>query len=199
MGKRGTLGALALTMALGAAWAASPRDTSPTYAYATYKEERGPLVVIVDGLPASFREREPYIPVAVAVGVRAYAPRLLLTPESFVLVDPSGRAYPAAPHREVLERYPLILYDERWIAGRPVVAQKFALATRRESRFYPSGSDRRVERVFLQGYDWFRDVIYFPRPPAGLGGVLTLRVAGGGVEPPLEVRFRVPLPGVAVR
>jgi hypothetical protein len=35
-------------------------------------------------------------------------------------------------------------------------------------------------------------VVYFPRPIAGLGGVMALEVAGGGIESPIYVKFRVP-------
>jgi hypothetical protein len=48
----------------------------------------------------------------------------------------------------------------------------------------------RIARVELGPYSWFQDVVYFPRPPAGLGGVLTLAVAVEGGDP-IEVRFVV--------
>ena len=109
------------------------------------------------------------------------------------------RSYAAASYREVVEGYPKLLFDDSYVAGRPITSQQFVLSRRLPSNFYPPGTGRRVERVHLDAYTWFRDVLYFPHPESGLGGVLTLRLFGGGIEPPMEVRFRIPLPGIKIR
>ena len=42
--------------------------------------------------------------------------------------------------------------------------------------------------MLLPPFTWFTDVLFFPRPPAGLGGVMTLSVAVGE-DAPIELRF----------
>ncbi len=62
-----------------------------------------------------------------------------------------------------------------------------------ESRLYGdrNGVGLVQDRVNPSPSTWFRNVVYFPRPPAGLEGVLALRLEGGGLEAPIEVRCRV--------
>jgi hypothetical protein len=60
---------------------------------------------------------------------------------------------------------------------------------RMSSNFYPpTGGGTRISRVELAPFSWFQDVVYFPRPPAGLGGVMTLTVAVGNGDP-VELKF----------
>jgi hypothetical protein len=153
----------------------------------------------VDSLSASFHDADRFIPIPVAVGVEGYDGAVTVSPETFSLVDQSGQRYPAASHREVVEEHPKILFDRRLTRSRPVTAQQFVMSRRLPSRFYTSGAERRIPTVHLDAYTWFRDVIYFPRPDSGLGGVLTLRLSGGGIDPPIDVRFRIPLPGIPIR
>lgn len=173
-------------------------ETSKTFAYATYKEMRGPVTILVDTLPASFRDDQPYVPFPVAIGVQGYGKQYTISPEIFTLIDQTGVTYAAASHLEVREAYPKLLFDRGLTVGRPVTAQQFELSRQLPSSFYPVTGPR-IDRVHLDGYTWFRDVIYFPRPRAGLGGVMTFRMYGGGFDSPLDVRVRVPLPGVKVR
>jgi len=177
---------------------ASPK-TSETYAYATFWEKRDDMTVLVDTLTPSFRDDQPFIPIPVAIGFQAYGEEYTFTRESFFLIDGSGTLYGAASYDEVVDGYPLLLFD-RFFARGPVVAQEFQLSRRVPSDFYPpKGNGGRIDRVHLSAYSWFSDVIYFPRPQAGLDGVLTLRVSGGGVDPPIDVRVRIPLPGKPIR
>jgi hypothetical protein len=193
--------ALALvTMALLAAplSGGSPKP-SETFAYATYWEKRNDISVLVDTLTPSFRDDQPFIPIPVAIGFQAYGEELTITRESFFLIDKSGTLYGAASYEEVVGGYPALLFD-RFFARGPVVAQEFNLSRRIPSDFYPpKGDGKRIDRIHLSAYSWFADVIYFPRPEAGLEGVLTLRVSGGGIDPPIDVRFKVPLPGKPIR
>jgi hypothetical protein len=173
---------------------------SDTYAYATYWEKRDDITVLLDSLTASFRGDQPFIPIPVAIGFQAYGEEYTITRESFYLIDHSGTLYGAASYEEVAEGYPPLLFDRGFSRGRPVTAQEFVVSRRVASDFYPpKGLGRRIDRVHLSAYSWLRDVIYFPRPQAGLEGVLTLRVSGGGIDPPIDVRFKVPLRGVPIR
>jgi len=177
----------------------SPKP-SDTYAYATYWEKRDDVTVLVDTLTASFRDDEAFIPIPVAIGYQAYGKEYTFSRESFYLIDESGTLYGAASYEEVAEGYAPLLYDRRFSRGRPVTAQEFVVSRRVPSDFYPpKGDGSRIDRVHLSAYSWLRDVIYFPRPQAGLEGVLTLRVSGGGIDPPIDIRFKVPLPGIPIR
>jgi hypothetical protein len=189
-----TLALLAAPLATGG----SPKP-SETFAYATYWEKRDDITVLVDTLTPSFRDDQPFIPIPVAIGFQAYGEEITITRESFFLIDKSGTLYGAASYAEVVDGYPALLFD-RFFARGPVVAQEFSLSRRIPSDFYPpKGDGRRIDRIHLSAYSWFSDVIYFPRPRAGLEGVLTLRVSGGGIDPPIDVRFKVPLPGRPIR
>ncbi len=184
--------ALCLCVAAGAAWAATVR-TSERFSFSTYRERVGPLTVLVDGYVASLHEEDPYVPVPVAIGWSGKG-ALHFTPESFALVDGSGRAYPAASYQEILRRYAKLTFDRSLVRQRPiVVGQQFTNYTFVPARFYP-GVDRgtRISRVELGRFAWFYDVLYFPTPEAGLEGVLTLRVSPAGIGEPAEVRFTVP-------
>jgi hypothetical protein len=95
---------------------------------------------------------------------------------------------------EIRQNYDLAGFDRSIMRARPlVVGQQFSVSRALYSNFYPDGRRLGVvqERVHLNPFSWFQDVLYFPRPPAGLDGVLTLRMEGGGLERPVEVRFRV--------
>ena len=176
-----------------------PSDTSKSFAYATFKEQQGRITVLLDSLPASFRDDQAYIPIPVAIGLQGYGDGIIITPETFILVDQAGLAHPAASYGELVRGYSKLRFDGSLVQGRPVTSQQFVFCRLLPSSFYPPGPGRKVERVHLDAYTWIRDVIYFPRPDSGLGGVLALRLSGGGVDPPLEVRFRIPLRGVKIR
>jgi hypothetical protein len=173
---------------------------SDTYAYATYWEKRDDITVLLDSLTPSFRNDESFIPIPVAIGYQAYGKEYSFSRESFYLIDRSGKLYGAASYEEVADHYDPLTYDRAFSRGRPVTAQEFVFSRRVASDFYPpQAAGRRIDHVHLSAYSWFRDVIYFPRPEAGLEGVLTLRVSGGGIDPPIDVRFKVPLRGVPIR
>ena len=65
------------------------------------------------------------------------------------------------------------------ITDRPRIALNF---------YPPTGPGTRVPRVELPPFTWFSDVIYFPRPPKGVGGVMTLSIEVGGGDP-IEVKL----------
>lgn len=175
------------------------QGTSESFAYATWKAKRGSITVLVDSLSASFRDAEAYVPIPIAIGNDNYGGTITLSPEIFTLIDQTGTVYGAAAYEEVSRNYPQMLADEDLTAGRPVVSQQFELQTRIPSDFYPAVPSMRIDEVHLDAYTWMRDTLYFPRPESGLGGLMTLRLQGGGIEPPMEVKFRVPLKGVKIR
>ena len=171
-------------------WAADPR-TSDRFSYSTYKEETDSYVALVDGYPASLRANQAYVPVPIALGLRGGIPRLKLTTESFELIDARGNVYPLAGYGEVTSGYDMLTFDRSLVRTRPLVAGlKFATSHRVASRFFPApGRDVRIDHLELGPFTWFSDVLYFPKPDAGIGGVLTLRIKGQGLASPIEVRF----------
>ena len=176
------LGCLAATAATAA--------TSHRFGYSTFREDAGRLTVFVDGYPASVGPNGAYVPVPIAVALVRSGRSLTFTPESFTLVDAEGNAVPAAGFREINETYGRVGFDRSLIRMRPlVVSAAVGELHRVPSRFFPApGAGTRIARVHLAPQTWFEDVVYFPRPPAGLTGTLTLRVDVAGADP-VEVRF----------
>ncbi len=180
-----------VVLALGAT---SP-TTSEGYAYSTYRETGDRLTVLVDSYPASLHDQDAFIPLLVAVGLTGSGKSVLLTPESFKLVDRNGTIYEAASYDDIARNYPKRQFDLSLLRSHPmVVGQLFATSHRVAADFYPNLAERgiRIDRVELGPFTWFNTVLYFPRPKAGLDGVLALEVTTGGVESPVEVRFKIP-------
>jgi hypothetical protein len=173
--------------------AASDESTSEKYALTTYRERVSNVTVLVDSFPASMHDGGAFVPVTVAVGLVAGG-NVTVTPESFQLFDRSGNVYPAVSYGEILESYDRLAFDATLARRRPiVVGQQFVLSDKLQASFYPNiASGVRVDNIHLAPYTWFETVVYFPRPIAGLGGVMALEVAGGGIESPIYVKFRVP-------
>lgn len=179
----------ALVSATAAATAAPPR-TSERYAYSTYREQAGRVSVFVDGFPASQRTTEAYVPIPIAIAATKNGKAIEFLPESFTLVDSQGNAVPAAGYQELMRGYDKLVFDRSLTRMRPIVVGSYVFDLRPiAASFYPAPSSRtRIPRVELPSFTWFTDTLYFPKPPAGLGGVLTLRVAIPGADP-VEVRF----------
>jgi hypothetical protein len=167
--------------------------TSERYAFSTYREEAGRVTVFADGYPASMGGNTSFIPISVAIAMTKSGKSVAFAPESFALLDAEGHAYPAATYQELIKGYDKLKYDVSLISSRPIAVGTYITELRElEARFYPPrGSGTRTLRVELGPFTWFNDVLYFPRPPAGLGGVLTLRVAMPGADS-IAVRFEVP-------
>jgi hypothetical protein len=186
---------------LAAAIAGEPA-TSERYAYSTYREISGRITLLVDGYLAAFHDGGRYVSVEVVVGLSGPGRSVSVMPESFTLLDPSGRTYSPVPFGEILRGHSKQQFDAAVQRSHPiVVGDQFAMSLLLDGNFYPapSAKELRVDRVELAPYTWFRTLLYFPRPESGLDGVLTLRMGGGGIEPPMEVRFVAPrvLPGPA--
>ncbi len=170
--------------------AATPPKTSERYAFSTFREQSGRVSVFVDGYPASQRTADAYVPISIAVALTKNGKAIEFLPESFTLVDAKGNAVPAAGYQELTRDYDKIGFDRSLIRMRPIVVGSYVAELRpiAASFFPPGDSGTRTARVELASFTWFADTIYFPQPPAGLGGVLTLRVAISGGDP-VEVRF----------
>jgi hypothetical protein len=126
----------------------------------------------------------------VAVALMRNGTSVSFTPESFTLADAKGNRVPAAGFQEVKTGYPKLEFDRGLMRTWPIsVGETIATRPRIASNFYPpTGAGTRISRVQLAPFTWFTDVVYFPRPPAGLCGVMTLTVAMGDGAP-VEVAF----------
>ena len=178
-----------LTIPIFAVVLAAP-PTSQRSSPSTFREEADGLSVYVDGYPGFLGAKDAYVAVPVAMTLLRKGPSVAFTPESFMLVDAKGNRVPAATFDEVKNGFPKLGYERNVVRMLPiVVGLTLEDRPRIAANFYPAtGAEMRIPRVELAPYTWFTDVIYFPRPPAGLGGVMTLSVAvPGGV--PIDVRF----------
>jgi hypothetical protein len=166
--------------------------TSERSAFSTYREEAGNLTVFADGYPASMSGNAKYIPITVAIAMTKSGKGVVFNPESFTLIDASGHAYPAAGYDEMLRGYDKLSYDRSLVQTRPIEVGSYVADMRElEARFYPPvNGGTRTPSVELAPFSWFNAILYFPRPPAGLDGVLTLKVATAETAS-IDVRFEV--------
>jgi len=173
-----------LSIPVVAASLAAPQTSHRTN-NSTFREEVDGLSVFAGSYPASLGADDAYVPVPVAIALMRTGASVVFTPESFTLADAKGNRVPAAGFVEVKNGYPKLGFDRRLLQTWPIdVGMTIASRTRIASNFYPpTGAGTRIARVELAPFSWFSDVVYFPRPPAGLGGVMTLSVAVGRGDP----------------
>jgi len=178
-----------LSISLCAVALAAP-VTSHRTGNATFREEAGGLSAFAGGYPASLGAKDAYVPVPVALALMRTGASVAFTPESFTLTDAKGNRVPAAGFSEVKNGYSRLDFDRSLMQTWPVqVGHNITDRPRIASNFYPpTGAGTRIPRVELPPFTWFSDVIYFPRPPAGLGGVMTLTIAVGSSNP-IELRL----------
>jgi len=164
--------------------------TSHRTGASTFREEVRGLSVFADGYPASLGANDAFVAVPVAIALMRTGASVAFTLESFTLADSRGNRAPAAGFQEVSNGYPKLGFDRALIHARQIaIGSTIVDRPRIASSFYPpAGSETRIPRVELGPFSWFSDVIYFPRPPAGVVGVMTLSVAVPGASP-IDVRL----------
>ncbi len=165
-------------------------STSHRTGASTFREEDRGLSVFADGYPASSRTEESYVPVPVAIALMRNGASVAFTLESFTLADAQGNRVPAVGFEEMKNGYHKLEFDRALMRTWPMsLGMTIANRPRIASSFYPpSDAGTMIGRVELAPYSWFADVVYFPRPPAGLGGVMTLSVAVAGGDS-IDVRM----------
>jgi hypothetical protein len=126
----------------------------------------------------------------VAIALMANGASLAFTLESFTLTDAQGNRVPAAGFSEVRNGYPKLSFDRDLMRSRPItIGMTITDRPRITSSFYPPTAEgTKIARVELAPFSWFSDIVYFPRPRGGLGGVMTLSVAVAGRDP-VELKF----------
>jgi len=164
-----------------------------------YIEEGKIVALVVDVQAARYRDGVGYVPLEIAIANKGLK-RLMLTRESFTLIDAKGNRYPAATPKELIENYEFLDLDRK-----PPLAElngltdsKFAAYTRYPSKFSPTrdvvtGSSALVrDLVALPRYGYLLDFIYFPEPPTGIKGQqFELFLDSPDLEDPVFVKFTV--------
>lgn len=165
-----------------------------TFAYV----EDGDLVTLaVDTRPARDKDASAYLPLELAIANRGLK-RLVLTLESFTLIDSEGRRYPAAGPRELLQNYEMLDFDRNLAELEGILVSKFAALARYPSNFSPtrttpvSGSNLVRDMVSLPKHGYLIDFIYFPAPATGVRGqTFELFVDSVDLPDPVFLRFEV--------
>jgi hypothetical protein len=195
--------------------AAAAQKTSEEYASYTYKDQAGDFTVLVDSWPAAYRTTEDYFPVVVAVGrsekkrvkgeteaqkeagKNADRKSVVVGVDDFMLTDAQGSLIRPASLDEIQSGYKYLLDDKNMLAEEPMnTGDLFSSSAPLSVAFYPVGGGGRFETggVEMETFTWFMSTIYFDRPDAGLGGIMTLTLSGDGIDPPVNVRFKIPEP-----
>ena len=210
MGRRIAAAVLALALApwLAACGTRQPIQGQPTTdldrKYSTFAWiEQGDLVTFIVGTKAArYRENSEFMPLEIAIANNGVK-NIVLTRESFALIDEQGNRYPAASPRELLEGYDFLDLDRDQLAElQDIAGSKFAAFTRYNSKFSPTrsavmdhefGGTKTVrDMVSLPRYGYLIDYIYFPRPVTGIKGHrFELFLESQNLPDPVFVKFRV--------
>src|SRR5262245_59911202 len=186
-----------------------PQKTSEEFSYCTYKTTAGEYTILVYSWLASWRETEPFFPLVVAVG-RSGAPRgqgetkepekgaeesVVLGLHNFILTDSQGNVYTPASYEDVTTKYHFLLDDKNMLAEEPMVTTgAFPDVAPESLAFYPVDGGARMQGTAaeLDNYTGFESSIYFPKPTAGYGGIMTLTLTNAKIGAPIAVNFKIP-------
>jgi hypothetical protein len=183
---------LACSIGLGSVLA-DDTDTSKSLSYATYKEVVDRVEVVVGSELAGVADHRKYLPLQIAIGVFGDGPELEITPGRFLLIDAERNILNSVPAIEIAREADLLMLAKQYNeTNRLATGQNFALNQRIGSNFYPSVGGAFYVVTYLNRGTYLEDLLFFPRPEAGLEGVLTLRLLTPGMESSVDVRFEVP-------
>jgi hypothetical protein len=164
--------------------------------------EQGDLVTFVVGTQAArYREKTEYMPVEISIantGVR----NLVLTRESFTLIDEEGNRYPLARPQELYDGYDFLDLDREALSVLPaILSAKFAAYTLYGSKFSPTLATRSDlsgvgslvrDAISIPKFGYIWDYLYFPHPSTGVKGHrFELFVESSSLEEPVFVKFEI--------
>jgi hypothetical protein len=163
-----------------------------------YIEDGDLLTLIVDTKATRYREETAYFPLEIAIANNGLR-QIVLTRESFTLIDEAGNRYPAASPKELIEGYEFLDLDRDQLAELPgIIFNKFAAFQQYPSMFSPTrnytfGRSNIVrDMVSLPKFGYLLDFIYFPAPKDGLlGKRFDLFLDSAQLEDPVFVKFEV--------
>jgi hypothetical protein len=172
---------------------ARPGDLDFNLGPFTYIEE-GKLIALAVGTEAArYREKEKYIPIAVAIANKGARP-LTLTRESFSLQDENGKRYGVVPVSELNAGYGPSQMDRTFTGSFSIFLSRFSTYERAGSNFFPSQASPGIviDRVELHRYYNMLDWLYFPTPEDGvLGRRFELHLECQGLDEGVFVKFRI--------
>ena len=186
-----------------------PQKTSEEFSYCTYKTTAGEFTILVYSYLASWRQTEPFFPVVVAVG-RSGAPRVkgetkeekkvaeesvIVGLDNFTLTDSQGNLYTPASYQDITTKYKFLLDDKNMLMEMPMVTTgAFPDVAPESLAFYPVDGGGRMQgsAAELDNYTGFESSIYFPKPAAGYGGIMTLTMTNAKIGAPISVYFKIP-------
>lgn len=165
-----------------------------------YLEEGDLVSLAVDTEAARRRADREFIPLAVGVA-NIGLDRLVITRESFTLVDDEGNRYAMAGIREVRRSQPNTEYDFKLTSQfRGVYLNRFEVWPRMPAVFFPfpsldppfRGRGVARDRVELSKKTWMEDLLYFPHPEGDLlGRRYELQLDTEQLERPIFVKFAI--------
>ena len=173
-------------------------DTSHEIAHYNFMEKSGDLTLMVYSFPAHWRGKEKAIPLWITVGMgsrKGGKDPLVFGLANFVLVDSDGNSYPTVESSKLWDIYKEQMSDQNIMRERPVsYGNYFDTYTHLEGALYPAARNMRLSgnAIELDAFTVYGGMFYFPQPKAGLDGVMAVRMEGGEVETPVEVKFKVP-------
>ena len=159
-----------------------------------YIEEGKLVTLIVDVIQARDRDGSGYMPLQIAVSNNGQR-QLVLTRESFTLIDENQNRYPAANPQELIENYNFLDLDRHMAELQGIIVNKFAAYQQYPSNFSPDQNYRQIVRdlVSLPKFGYMVDFIYFPEPSGGISGHrFELFLDSPSLEEPVFVKFEVP-------
>lgn len=166
-------------------------EIDPRLTNTAYIEEGDLVAFVVDTFIARMRRDRDYIPLEIGVANKGVKRGMTLTLESFILIDASGRRYPAASRRELTRNYGSLEFDSRFAQLLPVMASRFRFYDFAPSALTRVKFDRPApRRLFLQHLSFAVDLIYFPRPATP--GEVELFMSAPELEDEIFVRFPLP-------
>ncbi len=185
---------LVVACALGAGLVmAAETQTSFELSYATYRQKVDRVEVVVGSQIAAIAAHEKYIPLQIAVGVSGRGPELQIAAERFVLIDSQGNILNAVPEADIAKDPAILNYAKEFTEQNPLqTGDDFSMSNRVASNFYPLEGGDFYTITNLDRETYLEDLVFFPRPEAGLEGVLTLQLLVPGMDKPVELRFEVP-------
>lgn len=159
--------------------------------------EEGKLVsLIVDARAARIHEKSLYFPLEICVANRGLTTDLLLTRESFILIDQDGNRYHVASPRDLIESYQYLDIDRQQAELEGIVYSRFVNFTRYAATFSPTrlpGPGGVVQdRASIPKWGYMIDFIYFPVPRSGLlDRRFELHMEATELPDPVFVKFAV--------
>lgn len=168
----------------------------------TYIEEGKLVAFSVDTQCTALRDKEPFVPLPVAVANKGLD-KLVMTRESFTLVDEAGNRYPLATVQEARTLGPLMNNDYRVSEYFfDVIATQFHAWRFQSVTLFPVlnaanpllGSRRNIvaDSIELGKRMWMADILYFPHPKDSLKGKkFELWLSTPDLAEPVFVKFRI--------